>query len=270
MVLVRGDISADALTAVPLARNLNAPLLLTPPDRVPQEVLTEIKVLGAKTVIIVGGEGAVSSQVATEIAGQGITVERVAGADRYATSYQVAKRLGQLGRAVLVNGRDEAYPDALSISAWAAYNGVPVLYTDGTGILPAALVQALSELKVKRTILVGGTAVLPPSLEHTVANPERYGGIDRYATNAQVLSRLQPNPAGVFVTAGTDFADALAGAAVAGQSGAWMVLVGSDLSWGQQELLKSAKAGVLNYHVFGGTGVLPDTTLSGIGDLLGQ
>ncbi len=270
VVLVRGDSSADALSAVPLAKNLNAPLLLTPPDRLPQDVLTEIKALGAKTVIIVGGEGAVNPQVATEITDQGITVQRVAGVDRYTTAYQVAQRLGQLGKAVLVNGADEAYPDALSISSWAAYNGVPILYTDGMGILPAATAQALCEFKVKRTFLVGGTAILPQSLENTVANPERYGGIDRYVTNAQVLSRLQPNPAGVFVATGMDFADVLAGAAVAGQSGAWMVLAGSDLSQEQQDILKSAKAGVLTYHGFGGTGVLPDTTLSGIGDLLGQ
>ena len=273
-VLTRGDSSADALAAVPLAKHFNAPLLLTPQDQLPDQVLTEIKTLGVKTVYIVGGEMAVSSQVANVISGQGIKIQRIAGADRFATAYEVAKLLGNTGQAVIVNGNDGAYPDALSISSWAAYNGVPILYADGTDTLPEVTTQALTELKVTRTILVGGTAVLPQSLEGLVPNPERYAGVDRYDTNTQVLSKLQPNPTQIFVATGNNFADALAGAAVAGQTNAWLILTGNSPATGsglaieQQQLLLSVK-GVKDLHVFGGTIAVPDSTLNEIKKDLG-
>ena len=266
-VLTRGDSSSDALAAVPLAKHFNAPLLLTPQDQLPDQVLTEIKTLGVKTVYIVGGEMAVSSQVADVISGQGITIQRIAGPDRYATAYQVAKLLGNTDQAVIVDGNDEAYPDALSISSWAAYNGAPILYADGTNTLPEDTAKALTELKVTRTILVGGTAVLPQSLEGLVPNPERYAGVDRYDTNIQVLSKLQPNPTQIFVATGNNFADALAGAAVAGQTNAWLILTGNSQATGsgltseQQQLVLSVK-GVKDLHVLGGTVAVPDATLN--------
>jgi len=267
VVLARGDSSSDALTSVPLAKHFNAPLLLTPQDQLPNQVLNELKTLGVKTVYIVGGEMAVSSKVAEVITGQGIIIQRVAGLDRYATAYEVAKLLGNTGQAVLVNGNDYAYPDALSISSWAAYNGVPILYADGTNTLPEVTAKAMTELKVSRTILVGGTAVLPKSLEGLVPNPERYAGVDRYDTNSQVLSKLQPNSTQIFVATGNDFADALAGAVVAGQTNAWLILTGSSQTTGsvltseQQQLLQSVK-GVKELHVFGGTVAVPDATLN--------
>jgi putative cell wall-binding protein len=268
VVLARGDIAADALTAVPLAKHFNAPVLLTPQNQLPDQVLNEIKTLGAKTVYIVGGETAVSSKVADAITGQGVEIKRVAGIDRYATAYEVAKLLGNTGKAVIVNGNNKAYPDALSISSWAAFNGVPILYADGTHTLPEATAKALRELNVNRTILVGGTAVLPQSLEDLVPNPERYGGVDRYVTNSQVLSKLQPDSSQVFAATGNNFADALAGAAVAGKTNAWVILTGSSQVTGsgltseQQELLKSAQTRILDLHVFGGKFAVPDTTLN--------
>lgn len=272
-ILARGDISADALTAVPLAKHFNAPLLLTPQNKLPDEVLTELKTLGAKTVYIIGGEMAVSTNIADVITAQGITVQRIAGSDRYTTAYDVAKLLGSTGQAVIVNGN--SFPDALSISSWAAYNGVPILYADGTNKLPAVTAQALSEFKVTKTILIGGTGVLPKSLESLVPNPVRYAGADRFATNSQVLSNLQPDSTQVFAATGSNFADALAGAAVAGQTDAWVILTGSHQSSGsgltanQQQVLQTAKGRISAVHVFGGIVAVPDADLSGIKVTLG-
>lgn len=263
VVLARGDISADALTAVPLAGYYNAPLLLTPQDKLPQGVLDEIKALGVKSIIIMGGEGAVSSDIANTLTAQGIKIKRIAGGDRYDTAYKTATELGTTGKAVIVNGNDGSYPDALSISSWAAYNKVPILYSDGTNILPEATLKALTELKVTDTILVGGYGVLPEALGSKLPNPVRYGGENRFDTNAKVLVGLQPKVVNIFVATGSDSADALSGAAVAGQSNAWVLLTGDGwLTSNQAELLKTVKGSVLNCHVVGGTSVVSDDILS--------
>ena len=95
-IIVSGENFADAVSASPLvsgpttqAATLAHPILLVQKDSVP--VSTEIALLnlGIKKVIIVGGESAVSSAVATTL-GVGRTVLRVSGADRFATAAAVA------------------------------------------------------------------------------------------------------------------------------------------------------------------------------------
>lgn len=269
VILARGDVSADALPAVPLAKKYQAPLLLTPSGQLPSTVLNQIQALGAKKVLIMGGEGAISTRVSEALSQAGLQVQRVAGRDHYATAYEIAKLLGSSGQAVIVSGDYEhSFPDALSVSAWAAYNGVPVLYGDKTAQLPEATRQAISELGITKTLLIGGTAVLPGELEQLLPAPSRYSGATLYETNAAVLSRLQPNPTKLYVATGGGFADALAGAAVAGQSNAWILLTGAaaggnGLSAEQKQLLQ-AQNSIEEIYVLGGSAVVPENTLQAL------
>ncbi|MCB8817453.1 cell wall-binding repeat-containing protein [Desulfosporosinus shakirovi] len=275
VILARGDVSADALPAVPLARKYQAPLLLTPSDQLPKLVFNQIRALGAKKVLIMGGEGAISKQVSAALVQAEIEVQRVSGNDHYATAYEIAKLLGSSGQAVIVSGDYvHSFPDALSISAWSAYNNVPILYADGSVQLPKPTQQAISELGIQQTILIGGTDVLPRELEQVLPNPKRYSGQTLYDTNASVLGQLQPNPTKIFVATGTGFADGLAGAAVAGQSNAWILLTdrgtsgGSGLSNGQEQLLRSAHNLSPEIYVLGGAAVVTDSTLQALNQLL--
>ncbi len=78
-------------------------------------------------------------------------------------------------------------------------------------------------------LLVSGLASLPSAAAAgSVPSVVRYAGGDRYATAAAVAAGDFPEGGAVntvFVTAGTSFPDALAGAAVAGRSGAPLLLV---------------------------------------------
>ncbi|HWQ43015.1 MAG TPA: cell wall-binding repeat-containing protein, partial [Desulfosporosinus sp.] len=275
VILARGDVSADALPAVPLAKKYQAPLLLTPSDQLPSNVFDQIQALGAKKVLIMGGEGAIAKQVSATLSQAGIQVQRVFGNDHYGTAYEIAKLLGNQGQAVIVSGDyANCYPDALSISAWAAYNGVPILYADKSAQLPKATEQAIAELGVKKTFLIGGTAVLPQELEQILPDPKRYSGQTLYDTNAIVLSQLQPNPTKIFVASGGGFADALAGAAVAGQSNAWTLLTDravsgkNGLSAAQEQLLRSARTHITETYVLGGTAVVANNTLLALKQIL--
>ena len=57
----------DALAGSALAGYLEAPILLTRPDRLPDGLLEELDRLGAKDVFILGGEGAVLREVKTAL-----------------------------------------------------------------------------------------------------------------------------------------------------------------------------------------------------------
>ncbi|EHQ90653.1 cell wall-binding protein [Desulfosporosinus youngiae DSM 17734] len=277
VILARGDISADALPAVPLAKLCNAPLLLTEPDQLPSGVLNTIERLRAKKVIIIGGPGAVGDSVEAVLKADGLTVERIYGETHYDTAYEIAKRVGGAsGQAVIVNGDmyEKTFADVLSISAWAGYNGIPILYADsGKDSLPTGTAKALAELGITRTILIGGTAVLPAALEGKVPAPKRYGGETRYDTNAIVLKELQPEATEVYAATGKGFADALAGAAVAAQRNGWLVLIGANSGTGltaeQESRLSEAKERVEAFHVFGGEAVVPESMVDRMRALLG-
>lgn len=274
VILARGDISADALPTVPLAKLYNAPLLLTEPNRLPDHVLKAIQELGTQKVIIIGGPGAIKESVENTLKQNGLTVERVYGETRYDTAYEIAKRLGTTsGQAVIVNGNlhEKTYADALSISPWAGSKGVPILYGDSSKtVLPESTAKAIWELGITRTILIGGTAVLPAGLEKNLPQTVRYGGENLYDTNLLVLKGLQADGEEMYVVTGKGFADALAGAVVAAQREGLLILTGTGLTHEQEEYLKEVKDRIKDFHVFGGGAAVPESTVENIKSLLGR
>lgn len=142
VILASGQGFADALAASPLAGVYDAPLLLTPTAGVPSGLITEIKRLfnnsqsSTKRVIIVGGTASVSNNVKAQLEGAGITVARIAGANRYDTSAKIAQQVQAL------NGyndepfvcRGDVFADALAVSPFAYADQRPILLTPTTGM----------------------------------------------------------------------------------------------------------------------------------------
>ena len=93
VVLVSGMAPADALGAAPLAGVVEGPVLLTAKGTLDPFAVKEIKRLGASEVIIVGGTGSVSNAVASKLKASGLTVSRIAGADRYEVAADVAREV---------------------------------------------------------------------------------------------------------------------------------------------------------------------------------
>jgi putative cell wall-binding protein len=82
----------DALASGPLAYRIGMPLALTKTNDLPDDVLAALKAAKVTKVIIVGGETAVGPAVVAELQAGGITVtQRIAGAERSATSRLVAE-----------------------------------------------------------------------------------------------------------------------------------------------------------------------------------
>ncbi|WP_018304968.1 cell wall-binding repeat-containing protein [Desulfitobacterium hafniense] len=272
VLLTGGELAADALAAVPLAHKHQAPILLTPSQKLPDKILTGIQNLKAKNVLIIGGEGVVAKEIEGELKAKGLKVERLAGKDRYGTAYWIAKSLNNQGKAVLIKGNTEvSFPDALSISPWAGYQGVPILFLDGAGNLPEATAKAIQELNVEETFLVGEEGALPASLESLLPGVQRYSGKDIYETNRQVLNRLQPQPTKIYLATGSNFADALAGGAVAAQANSWILLTDQEgLSAEQKEMLEGVKDTVTELYVLGGEGAVSGRILRDALEVLGK
>ncbi len=95
VVLAFGLNYADALAGVPLAKAMNAPILLTTLKTLPAETLAEIERLNAKKVIILGGTSAVSADVEKALTDKKLEVERIAGTTRFETAAKIADKMQQ-------------------------------------------------------------------------------------------------------------------------------------------------------------------------------
>ncbi len=226
----------DALAAGALAAELDAPVLLTPPDALAAPVLAELRRLRVARVWILGGPVAVSPDVDAALEEAGVTVRRLAGADRYATAVAAVTEAGlpPTGEVVLASGQD--FPDAVAAGALAASpDRLPALLT-ARDVLPAATEQALSDLGVRSVTILGGSVAVSPAVEARLTElgypVTRLSGPTRYHTSVAVAdAALQRAAAGahpvVFAT-GANFPDALSAGALAARLDATLVLVPRD------------------------------------------
>ncbi|MCL2503568.1 MAG: cell wall-binding repeat-containing protein [Coriobacteriia bacterium] len=221
-VIATGENFPDALGGSALAGAAGGPILLTPKNSLPADVLTEIKRLQVKDICILGSTSAVSATVENALAatlGSG-HVFRIAGTDRYDTANQVAAEAIEIlgsdyeGEVFVATGAN--FPDALGASPLAAVGVTPVVLAR-----PGASTVALPP-EVEVAIIVGGENVVSPTIEANLHKqldtPEgsmvfRIAGNDRYETTALVaevgyFAGLIWD--GVGIATGANFPDALA------------------------------------------------------------
>lgn len=123
---------ADALAAGNLATRLRAPVLLTDGVTLSPETAQAIDRLGVARATIVGGTGAISSDVEADLEALGLQVDRLRGANRYSTGLAIVDRAREVADGdpvgVLVAASGADFPDALGgvVAAWKL-GGVLVL-----------------------------------------------------------------------------------------------------------------------------------------------
>ncbi|GAB6168187.1 cell wall-binding glycosyl-hydrolase Cwp19 [Clostridium carnis] len=261
VIIVNGLALADGLTATPLATNLNAPILLSEYNVLPEVTKSEISRLGAKNAIIVGGEGVVKKGVEDQLRSLGInSVKRLGGRDRYDTSLEIAKyidsNLYDVENIVVSNGLGEA--DALSIAAIAGREKMPIILSEVNGYKDS-IYNWLKGKALNNAYIIGGTGVLSNEIlnktnaitSSDISN-NRLGGRDRYATNAMVIGKFYgENLNKVYASKGLVLVDALTSGPIAALSGGAVVLCDYDLTQEQRNILDSKTANTI-YEAGGG------------------
>ncbi|MFR2518608.1 cell wall-binding repeat-containing protein [Peptostreptococcus stomatis] len=264
VIVVRKDLFPDSMTATVLSKQLNAPILLTGSNKLDERVKAEIKRLGAKDVIIVGGVNSVSAGVQNELkAFDKDTVERIAGIDRYGTSVSVANRVvgisGLTHKAVIASG--EVFPDALAVSPFAAKNAYPILLVK-KNLVPTEVNNAFAKLSIKETYLVGGEDTISKSTEGKLPKVlERMAGKNRYETSVQIAKAKFPQSERAYMASGEVFADALVIGPVGAKYNAPILLTPSkNVSKPVADYIKSSKISKL--IAVGGERYVPKKVMS--------
>lgn len=234
VVLARADDYADALGGGPLAGQLDGPLLLTGQDGLHDATAAEISRLAATRAVLMGGRNALSDQVERDLEAIGVTeVVRLAGATRFDTARLAAERLGP-GPVYLAQGRT-GWPDAVAVSALAAFQSRPILLTERDQ-LPDETRRALRALSADQAVIVGGQAVVANAvaaeLETEGLAVSRLAGATRYETSRAVADHAVAagmSPASTWLAAGSNWPDSLAaGPAAARDAGVLLLVDGRD------------------------------------------
>jgi len=266
-IIVSGETFPDALCSAPLAQKYNAPLLLTSKNSLNNPTKTQLSRLKVKNVIIIGGVGVISSVVEQSIKSMGIEVSRIAGIDRYETSIKIAQSLGSFNQAVVACG--ESFPDALSIAPIAAMKGIPILLTPKNA-LPDN-VKAYLLKTVQSTYVVGGTGVVSENVLKQLPSPKRLNGLTRYDTNLSIITEFANDLdfSTCYVSTGENFADALAGSALASVSNSPVILVSNPVEKPTIDFFRGKISSIKNEIVFGGTAVVPESIINTINGTTG-
>lgn len=277
---------ADALSCVPLAYKMNAPILLTTGtslEAATKTKLTSWKSNGITNVIIIGGPVAVSDSVKTSIEKLGLKTERIHGNDRYLTCVAIANKYkdvaGNPKNVYVVTGAD--FPDALSAASIAALDDSIIMFSDVKSGLPTDEINWLKNTQPSASIIVGGTSVVPIAAETQLAGVTkqrviRRCGNDRYSTNKELLafdtgmydSARNSTTFNACVAVGDNYPDALAGAVYAAKKG-YPFILSSNNNGGNELWLACdrfcgssyADSAAYNLVVFGGEGALNNESL---------
>lgn len=259
LFVANGLMFPDGLSGGPGAAKLNSPLLTIPGNRIPSGTIAEIKRLKPKKIYILGGTGAINSNVENSL--EKLTtgdVDRLAGSNRYATSARAASLWSNADKVYVASG--EMFPDALSGGAAAARDGAPLLLTKATR-LPAEIAEALKRLKPSKIVIVGGTGAISDGVRAAIARAVpaaeivRSAGKDRYATSAALISG---STATLMIASGAAFPDALAGVPASAATGSAFALSRSTCL-PPSVRNKAPDASVDRYFVLGGKAVMANT-----------
>jgi putative cell wall-binding protein len=197
-------------------------------------------------------------------------VQRLSGADRYATSVAVAREAyPSATTALIVNGSDTSLVDGVVAAPLARKRGAPILLTTAAA-LPTAVADDLRARHVTHAIVVGGPGVVSGAVVAQltslgVTSVERLGGVNRFETAAAVATAMG-TAGGAFVVSGMNpsLVDAVA-ASGAGAALGRPVLLSSAQSLPAVSGSALRTMGVTSVDIVGSTAVVPSKVAQQLG-----
>lgn len=274
VIVVYGRDFPDALCATPLAKKLDAPILLSEKNRLTAEVEAELIRLNPKNIFIIGGTAVVNESVVDQIKTKlpTVAIERISGSDRIETSLKVAEKLGFNGNLVVAYGWN--YADALSIAPIAAKQDMPIILTR-TNQLQDSVVNFLNGKTINKAYIVGGTGVVSDNVKNSLKNVERINGINRFETNYKIIEKFKSEMdfENVYVAIGIgdgNFADALSASSLVAKKNGVLVLINNTtipenaIIEPTKDLIKQTSKVKTNIIALGGEMVVPQRTVESI------
>ena len=165
--LATADTFPDALSGGAVAGRVGGPILLVNRSGIPPATGKELARLKPSKIVILGGTSVVSDTVRRSAdAYTSGTVNRLAGADRYATSVQISQSAYRSSDAVFI-ATGTNFPDGLAGGPVAALLPGPLLLV-APSQLPTVVKKELQRLGPDEVFVLGGTGVVSGSVVRAI------------------------------------------------------------------------------------------------------
>jgi uncharacterized membrane protein len=155
VIVVRGDLPYDWTVAQAYSQRAKIPIITTSPDMLDdstREQLMGFKETGHNSILVFGGEAALSPSIEAEMVEEGFITHRIREVDRYGTSARVAVELYENAETVVVvNGEDVR--GLLNSQMAALQTDSPILLIKKDEI-PQSVKETLRLLGTKEVILI--------------------------------------------------------------------------------------------------------------------
>ncbi len=162
----------DALSAAAYAARLGRPILLNGKTTLSASIKTLLSDRPEIShAIIVGGTSAISIDVENELKSLGISVDRIAGSNRYNTSLAMADAFWYEDCYEIFLATGTNFPDALAGGVLAAKQGSGVVLVSSTAsTVPEGIRGLILSEYIRRGTVLGGTSAVSSSLENDLFN----------------------------------------------------------------------------------------------------
>ena len=245
VIILNSKAVSDAYSVAPLAKLLDAPVLLSNTNKLSSHTLNEIKRLGAENIYIIGGEASISKKIEEQLKVKGIHTERIGGDNREKTALAIAEKMSTLvpiSEVIIINGTD-GLADAASMIAVAAKLNIPIIFTNGNSNLNLSL-SFINSHNINKSYIIGDSSTISSSIESLLPSPERISGSNRNDINAKILEKFYKDlyMNGVYIvkdgSLGEDqLIDASLISILAGKNGFPIITAGDKLSLEQYKFL---------------------------------
>ena len=254
VVITNGFSIVDSLAASPLAASKDAPVLLSPKDKLHDATKKELQRLKTKTVYLIGGESALGKNIEKELKNMGISTVRISGSTRFETSVEIAKYIAKTNKIsdiAIVNGL-KGLADAVSIGPVASQNKMPIILSDKDS-LPSGS-DFIKSQNINKIYTIGGKSNLSDSLikelnKLSKATVTRISGSRREETNINIIKEFYKSDKlnNIFVSKNGikqegDLVDSITIGSLAAREKSPVLLVDNNLKDYQKQFISSIKA----------------------------
>ncbi len=235
VLLASGTHIPLALSAVPVATNAGAPLLLTPPKKLIPTTRKELERLEVGRLVLLGGPEIIEKGVRSVAEAKGLVVENVPGEDPVSASLALHADVDDTDGVDTVYVVPDEDADAALVAALTARDDGRILLLEAEGPRPGHA-EVLERIRPRRVVVVaddetGGDDVLEELGRHATAGARRLLTPSPAQAAVDANESFGPEQGGRVYIASTvrsTVADTFAGVAVARLSGVPLLLVDRD------------------------------------------
>ena len=194
VTLVDGTNFPDVITISRYSSLKHAPILLTEPDNLNNDLIKIIDDFQVKYITIGGGYASVAENIELNLK-ENYKVDRIGGKDRYETASLIAKEVrsltGSKDDLILVDGTN--FPDGITINSLAGKYNSPIHLTNPNR-LNSITKKDILDFNIKNILIGGGVNSVSENTENYLKGEnikvERISGSDRYKTAVKISEKF--------------------------------------------------------------------------------